>query len=225
MENGNSNSPTELSDLKKLLEENFKQLVERMQTVENRLKENHQEFLSMLKDVDKKAKTTLDLSLSNSIMQTENAEKIESVEFDVSSLKNEIEELKKKNQDLCDEINDTKKRTVRKTLTFWNIIQEQRKESWAESKSIVARDINKVMPEIQLHQILLKIERAHRSTTESHSKYRPIIVRFSNWDFSEDIKSAFIKALKDENRIYVSQMYSPAITFCQNDAMKKIREL
>ena len=116
-------------------------------------------------------------------------------------------------------------RTVRKTLTFWNIIQEQRKESWAESKSIVARDINKVMPEIQLHQILLKIERAHRSTTESHSKYRPIIVRFSNWDFSEDIKSAFIKALKDENRIYVSQMYSPAITFCQNDAMKKRHEL
>ena len=112
MENGNSNSPTELSDLKKLLEENFKQLVERMQAVENRLKENHQEFLSMLKDVDKKAKTTLDLSLSNSIMQTENAEKIESVEFDVSSLKNEIEELKKKNQDLCDEIDDIKNKTL-----------------------------------------------------------------------------------------------------------------
>ena len=112
MENGNSNSPTELSDLKKLLEENFKQLVERMQAVENRLKENHQEFLSMLKDVDKKAKTTLDLLLSNSIMQTENAEKIESVEFDVSSLKNEIEELKKKNQDLCDEIDDIKNKTL-----------------------------------------------------------------------------------------------------------------
>ena len=112
MENGNSNSPTELSDLKKLLEENFKQLVERMQAVENRLKENHQEFLSMLKDVDKKAKTTLDLSLSNSIMQTENAEKIESVEFDVSSLRNEIEELKKKNQDLCDEIDDIKNKTL-----------------------------------------------------------------------------------------------------------------
>ena len=64
------------------------------------LKENHQEFLSMLKDVDNKVKTDLDLAQSNFILQTENAEKIKSVEFDVSSLKNEIEELRKKNQDL-----------------------------------------------------------------------------------------------------------------------------
>ena len=64
------------------------------------LKENDQEFLSMLKDVDNKVKTDLDLAQSNSILQTQNAEKIKSVEFDVSSLKNEIEELRKKNQDL-----------------------------------------------------------------------------------------------------------------------------
>ena len=83
----------ELGDLKKLLQENFKKLDERMQAVENGLKENHQEFLSMLKDVDNNAKVTLDLAQTNSILQTENPEKIESVEFDVSSLKNEIEEL------------------------------------------------------------------------------------------------------------------------------------
>ena len=71
-----------------------------MQMAKDGLKENHQEFLSMLKDVDNKVKTDLDLTQSNSILQTENAEKIKSVEFDVSSLKNEIEELRKKNQDL-----------------------------------------------------------------------------------------------------------------------------
>lgn len=71
-----------------------------MQMAKDGLKENHQEFLSMLKDVDNKVKTDLDLAQSNSILQTENAEKIKSVEFDVSSLKNEIEELRKKNQDL-----------------------------------------------------------------------------------------------------------------------------
>ena len=81
------------------------------------------------------------------------------------------------------------------------------------------------MPEIQLHQILAKIERAHRSTTESHSKYQPIIVKFSDWGFSEDIKSVFIKAPKNESCIYVSQMYSPAITSRRNDAMQKRREL
>ena len=87
---------------------------------------NHQEFLNMPKDVDNKANTALDLAKSNSL-HTKNAEKIESVEFDVSSLKNEIEELKKKNQDLGDEIDDTKNRTMRKTLIFRDIIQEQRK--------------------------------------------------------------------------------------------------
>ena len=71
-----------------------------MQMAKDGLKENHQEFLSMLKDVDNKVKTDLDLAQSNSILQTENPEKIKSVEFDVSSLKNEIEELRKKNQDL-----------------------------------------------------------------------------------------------------------------------------
>ena len=81
----------------------------------------------MLKDVDNEANTAIGLAKSNSILHTKNAEKIESVEFDVSSLKNEIEELKKKNQDLCDEIDDTKNRTMRKTLIFREIIQEQRK--------------------------------------------------------------------------------------------------
>ena len=114
---------------------------------------------------------------------------------------------------------------MRKTLIFRTIVQEQRKEGWAESKSIVAREINKVMPEMQLHQILSKIERAHHSTTESHSKYQSIIVKLSDWGFSEDIKSVFIKSQKNENRIYVSQMYSPAITTCRNDAMKKRCEL
>ena len=113
----------------------------------------------MLKDVDNKANSALDLTQLNSILQSKNAEKIESVEFDVSSVKNKIERLKNKNQDLCDEIDDSKNRTMRNSLIFRNIIQEQRKEYWGESKSIVAWEINKVIPEIQLHQILSKIER------------------------------------------------------------------
>lgn len=36
-ENGDSNSPTELGDIKKLMQENFKKLDDRMQAVENGL--------------------------------------------------------------------------------------------------------------------------------------------------------------------------------------------
>ena len=89
-ENGDSNSPTELGDIKKLMQENFKKLDDRMQAVENGLKENHREYLSMLKDVENKANNASDLAQSNSILQTKNSEKIKSVEFEISSFKNEI---------------------------------------------------------------------------------------------------------------------------------------
>ena len=46
-----------------------------MQALENGLKENHQKFLSMLEDVDNKAKTAFDLAQSNSILQTKNLRK------------------------------------------------------------------------------------------------------------------------------------------------------
>ena len=55
-ENVDINSSTKLSDFKKLLQENFKKLDKRMQAVEDGLKENHQEFLSMQKDVETKLK-------------------------------------------------------------------------------------------------------------------------------------------------------------------------
>ena len=71
--------------------------------------------LNMLKDVGNKANTALHLAQSNYILQTKNAEKIESIEFDVSSWKNEIEELKKKNQDLCDENDNTSNGTMEDT--------------------------------------------------------------------------------------------------------------
>ena len=53
--------------------------------------------------------------------------------------------MKKNNQDLCDEINDTNNRTLWRTLIFRNIIQERRKEVWPEKEFLVDRTINKVM--------------------------------------------------------------------------------
>lgn len=82
--------------------------------------------------------------------------------------------MKRQNQDLHDEI-DTKNRTIWKTLIFRKIIQE-RKENWAESKSTLAQEINKVMPERQLGQILSKIESAKNNIKSQ--KCQPIIVVF-----------------------------------------------
>ena len=94
-ENRDGNSPTNVSDLKKVLQENLKELDERMQAAKNGLKEK-QEFLSILKDVDNKAKTAIALAQSNSILHNKNAEKIGSDESEVESLNRKIEDLKKK---------------------------------------------------------------------------------------------------------------------------------
>lgn len=83
--------------------------------------------------------------------------------------------MKRQNQDLHDEI-DTKNRTIWKTLIFRKIIQE-RKENWAESKSTLAQEINKVMPERQLGQILSKIESV-KNNIKSQKCQRIIVVFF-----------------------------------------------
>ena len=55
-----------------------------------------------------------------------------------------------------------------------------------------------------------------------------MIAKFTNWNFSEEVKNSFIKAAKDGNdrtSIFVSQMYLPALTTRRNEAMKKRKEL
>ena len=55
-----------------------------------------------------------------------------------------------------------------------------------------------------------------------------VIAKFSDWTFSEQVKSSFIRApkdKKDETPIIVSQMYSAALTKQHNKAMAKQKEL
>ena len=115
---------------------------------------------------------------------------------------------------LRSELEDTRNRGLRKTPIFKNIpFQQQRhKESLDESKEILAKEIIKVLPQFQVSDIIEKIERAHRS----------IESEFSYWDLTEKIKSGFIKS---KSSIYVSQMYSPALTKRRNNAMVARKEL
>ena len=61
-----------------------------------------------------------------------------------------------------------------------------------------------------------KIERAHRSKEIKKNKHNheiPIKEKFTDWDFSERIKSEFIKSTKNGNsQIYNTQMFSAALT-------------
>ena len=79
------------------------------------------------------------------------------------------------------------------------------------------------------HSIIIKkIERAHRAKENRPERNLPIIAKFNNWNFSEEVKTSFIKAAKNGNdctSIFISQMYSPALTTRCNEAMKKWKEL
>ena len=98
---------------------------------------------------------------------------------------------------------------------------------------ILENEIHRVIPHRSLEEILTKIERAHRpkenrSAASQHNRIPPIIGEFTEWTFIEEIKTTFIKAAKNPRNnhiVYVSQMYSPAVTNRRNEAMKFRKQL
>ena len=104
---------------------------------------------------------------------------------------------------------------MRKTLVFKNIRQPQQRESWDQTKQTLASETLKVMPELDEDFITSKIVTAYRAKRNNYGTIFPVISKFSDWTFSEQIKSSFIKAAKDkkdETYIIVPQMYLDALT-------------
>ena len=110
-----------------------------------------------------------------------------------------------------------------KTLVFRNIRQPQQRESWDQTKQTLANEILNVMPELDKDYIISKIERAHRAKGNNYGTILPVIAKFSDWTFSEQVKSSFIKAAKDkdETPMIVSKMYLAALAKqCNNEMIK-----
>ena len=84
----------------------------------------------------------------------------------------------------------------------------------------LANEIHRIIPHRSSEEILFKTERAHRpkgnqSPVSQHNKVPPIIAKFTDWTFTEEIKMSFIKAAKNSRNnhiVYISQMYYPAVT-------------
>ena len=102
----------------------------------------------MIKDIEQKANSAFRLASSNSEVIAENTERISSQRFDYQSLVERTEALETKNKELTDELEDSKNRSMRKTLVFRNIRQPQQRESWDQTKQTLANEILNVMPEL-----------------------------------------------------------------------------
>ena len=219
-----SPSKDSLDAVSKLIEDKFASLEARLVSVEDQISKHHEQFINMIKDIDQKANSCLSLATSISRVIAENTERISSQQFDSQALVERIEMLENKNKELTDELGESKNRSMCKTLVFKNIRQPQERESWDQTKQILANEILNVMPELDREFITSKIERAHRTKRNNYGTILPVTAKFSDWTFSEQVKSSFIKAAKDkkdETPIIVSQMYSAALTKRRNNAMIK----
>ena len=153
----------------------------------------------MTKDIDEqKANSALSLATSNTKITAENTESISSQQFHYQSLVERIEPLETKNKELTDELKDSKNRSMLKTLVFRNISQPQQRESWDQTKQTLANEILNVMPELDKDYIISKIEMAHRAKDNNYETIIPVIAKFPDWTFSEQVKSSFIRAAKDK---------------------------
>ena len=213
-------SKDSLDALSKLIKDKSASLEAHIVSVEDQINKHDEQLIDMIKDIEQKANSARSLATSSSKVFAENTERISSQQFGYQSLVERIEALETKNKELTDELEDSKNSSMRKTLVFRNIRQTQQRESWYQTKQTLANEILNVMPELDKDYIISKIERAHK--VKGHNNYGTIlqvIAKYSDWTFSEQVKSSFIRAAndkKDETPIIVSQMYSAALTKRRN---------
>ena len=120
-----SQSKASLDALSKLTEDKFASLEACIVVVEDQINKHYEQFIDMIKDIDQKANLALSLATSNSKIIAENTERISSQQLDYQSLVKRIEAVETKNKELTDEVEDSKNRSMCKTLVFRSIGQPQ----------------------------------------------------------------------------------------------------
>ena len=120
-----SPSKASLDALSKLTEDKFASLEACIVVVEEQINKHYEQFIDMIKDIDQKANLALSLATSNSKIIAENTERISSQQLDYQSLVKRIEAVETKNKELTDEVEDSKNRSMCKTLVFRSISQPQ----------------------------------------------------------------------------------------------------
>ena len=121
---------TNLGFFCKFTKPKFASLKERIDSVENKITEQYETVIGLIRNIDKIAKSALDLVVSNSALVAENTEKISSShEFEYQTLLERLESLETENKKIKEELEDSENRNMRKTLLFRNIQQDHRKAS------------------------------------------------------------------------------------------------
>ena len=87
-----------------LIENKFASLEERIDAVENKITEQYEEVIGLIRNIDKTAKSPLNLAMSNSALISENTEKMSSHDFEHQILLERLESLETENKEIKEEL-------------------------------------------------------------------------------------------------------------------------
>ena len=117
-------------------------------------------------------------------------------------------------------------RNMRTTLIFRNLNISDTEKAWKDTKSTLAKEILRAIPEFGENSLYFHIEQAVRENISkaSKSKYKQLVIitKFVIQSISEKVKYHFIFASReDQKEVIVSQMYSKSV----NERINKALEL
>ena len=214
-DSANASNLVGLEEIKNMLSE----LSDKLTQMDEKFEKITEELKQSISKADNKAEEALKLA-------RENKTELEGLKMQLELQNNKIEEQDDYIQELEDELDDMKNRSMRKTLIFKNVTKSKTspEKNWNDTKNLLVNEIMKVLPSESRTEIYKNIERAHRSSSEANfnrDSPSPIIAKFNDWNVSENIKAAFIKANQTkQSSIFVDQMYSKALTARRNEALK-----
>ena len=149
----------------------------------------------------------------------------------------ELGELPNRVDQLREEIENRTNRSLRETLVFKNVPEEEGENSYDDTKKLLATTINRHCPDITYDYAFSQIKRAHRERNRNFQEYagqsregkRLIFAAFHSWDLCQKLIETFrTKCIQDRNfNIAAEQKYGPLTSKRRQKAYlerKKLKE-
>ena len=147
-----------------------------------------------------------------------------------------INKLETQLQDKKDEIGDLRNRSMRNTLIFKNLLEDNNK-TWEDTSRVLTKSIHSKLDLAYDKEFIdRQISRAHRggaehfrNEEENENQWKgpkPIFAQIVNWQLAEEIKTEIIKLhAQKRKKVTVSQMHSKQLAARRNDALKRRHEM
>ena len=235
--------------MKELLEttnERITAIDNRLITLEQNITINHNEILARVTAVEQRSHEALNIAKNNEtiitnlptdIEQNLLPQLIEKILPDLVLKINDslnINKLESQMKAVLIELEDLRNRSVRENLIIKGI-EEDPNEKWDNNVGKLTEFIHDNLNlGYSQSEIDAQISRCHRANNENSSNKtkkrkegpRPVIVRFMNWRFAEEIRTRIIQmnVSKQIKNIFVDRMFSKELTARRHEALLERKE-